>query len=200
MLLLAGDLTRHGTPAEARVVAAEVAGLAVPVVAVLGNHDYQSDRQEEVTRELKAAGVHVLEGDGVALRLAGTTVGVAGTKGFCGGFSGRSGSEFGEPEMKAGVGNGVQLAQDRVPGPAFGVLEQGEQQGHRAHGVTSEVLPFGRQVEEVNRPPGERRTCGVAGRGICDACRFGLLPAGSRRGRRPCGSPGWRQQCLPTHS
>lgn len=101
VLLLAGDLTRHGTPAEARVVAAEVAGLPVPVVAVLGNHDYQSDQQEAVSHELRAAGVHVLEGEGVALDLAGTKVGVAGTKGFCGGFAGGSGSEFGEPEMKA---------------------------------------------------------------------------------------------------
>ncbi|WP_329376588.1 metallophosphoesterase [Streptomyces sp. NBC_01351] len=101
VLLLAGDLTRHGTPAEARVVAAEVAGLPVPVVAVLGNHDYQSDQQEAVTRELRAAGVHVLEGDGIALDLGATKVGVAGTKGFCGGFAGGSGSEFGEPEMKA---------------------------------------------------------------------------------------------------
>ncbi|MGW1767728.1 metallophosphoesterase family protein [Streptomyces sp. NPDC002073] len=103
VLLLAGDLTRHGTPQEARVVAAEVADLPVPVVAVLGNHDYQSDQEEAVTRELRAAGVHVLEGEGVLLDLGadGIPVGVAGTKGFCGGFAGRSGSEFGEPEMKA---------------------------------------------------------------------------------------------------
>lgn len=101
LLLLAGDLTRHGTAQEARVVAGEVAALAVPVVAVLGNHDYQSDQQAAVTQELTDAGVHVLEGDGVVLDLGGTRVGVAGTKGFGGGFAGRSGSEFGEPEMKA---------------------------------------------------------------------------------------------------
>ncbi|MET9604835.1 metallophosphoesterase [Streptomyces sp. NPDC006512] len=101
LLLLAGDLTRHGTREEARVVAGEVAGLAVPVVAVLGNHDYQSDQEEAVAAELTAAGVHVLEGTSVVLDIDGTRVGVAGTKGFCGGFAGRSGSEFGEPEMKA---------------------------------------------------------------------------------------------------
>ncbi len=101
LLLLAGDLTRHGTPQEARVVAAEVADLPVPVVAVLGNHDYQSNQERAVVQELRAAGVHVLEGDGTLLDLGGTRVGVAGTKGFCGGFAGRSGSEFGEPEMKA---------------------------------------------------------------------------------------------------
>ncbi|MGW0748730.1 metallophosphoesterase family protein [Streptomyces sp. NPDC002587] len=103
VLLLAGDLTRHGTREEARVVAAEVAGLPVPVVAVLGNHDYQSDQEDAVAQELRAVGVHVLEGDGVVLDLGGSTVGVAGTKGFGGGFAGRSGSEFGEPEMKAFV-------------------------------------------------------------------------------------------------
>lgn len=101
LLLLAGDLTRHGTPDEARVVAGEASGLPVPVVAVLGNHDYQSDRQEAVADELRAAGLYVLEGDGVLLDLGGTPVGIAGTKGFCGGFAGRSGSEFGEPEMKS---------------------------------------------------------------------------------------------------
>ncbi|MFG2875463.1 metallophosphoesterase [Streptomyces sp. NPDC048337] len=56
LLLLADGLTRHGTREEARVVAAEVAGLPVPVVAVLGNHDYQSDQERAVTEELRAAG------------------------------------------------------------------------------------------------------------------------------------------------
>ncbi|MFJ8693273.1 metallophosphoesterase family protein [Streptomyces roseolilacinus] len=103
LLLLAGDLTRHGTVEEARVVAREVAGLPVPVVAVLGNHDYQSDLQDEVTAVLEEVGVTVLEGRGTVLRVNGTRVGVAGTKGFGGGFAGRSGGEFGEPEMKAFV-------------------------------------------------------------------------------------------------
>ncbi|MFD9335056.1 metallophosphoesterase [Streptomyces sp. NPDC060028] len=101
LLLLAGDLTRHGTEEEARVVAGEVAGLPVPVIAVLGNHDYQSDRQEAVTRVLSEADVTVLEGDCVQFDVDGVTVGVAGTKGFGGGFAGRCASEFGEPEMKA---------------------------------------------------------------------------------------------------
>ncbi|WP_330261169.1 metallophosphoesterase family protein [Streptomyces sp. NBC_00539] len=103
LLLLAGDLTRHGTAEEARVVAHEVAGLPVPVAAVLGNHDYQSDQEAAVAEELARVGVHVLEGDGVVLDIAGTKVGVAGTKGFCGGFAGRCASDFGEPEMKSFV-------------------------------------------------------------------------------------------------
>ncbi|MGX1886670.1 metallophosphoesterase family protein [Streptomyces sp. NPDC055287] len=100
VLLLAGDLTRHGTAEEARVVAQEVTGLGVPVVAVLGNHDYHSDQQAEVTAVLGEAGVSVLEGRGTVLDIGGVRVGVAGTKGFGGGFAGRSGGEFGEPEMK----------------------------------------------------------------------------------------------------
>ncbi|MCG6494232.1 metallophosphoesterase [Kitasatospora sp. A2-31] len=103
LLLLAGDLTRHGTPEEAAVVGEEVRGLSVPVIAVLGNHDYDAGRPEEVARILSAHGVRVLEGTSTTVRADGLLVGVAGTKGFGGGFAGRSGGEFGEPEMKAFV-------------------------------------------------------------------------------------------------
>ncbi|MEU5085373.1 metallophosphoesterase [Streptomyces sp. NPDC021356] len=100
LLLLAGDLTRHGTLEEARVVADEIKGLAVPVVAVLGNHDHHDDRPEEVAAVLEDAGAEVLEGRGVVVECGGARVGVAGTKGFGGGFLGRSAGEFGEPLMK----------------------------------------------------------------------------------------------------
>jgi Icc-related predicted phosphoesterase len=100
LLLLAGDLTRHGTPDEARVVAQEVRDLPVPVVAVLGNHDHHDEQPEKVTEILQEAGVTVLEGEGTVVECGGTRVGVAGTKGFCGGFVGRSAGEFGEPLMK----------------------------------------------------------------------------------------------------
>ncbi|MFF7178531.1 metallophosphoesterase [Streptomyces sp. NPDC008121] len=103
VLLLAGDLTCHGTVEEAEVVAGEVAGIEVPVVAVLGNHDYHSDQEEGVTETLRAAGVTVLEGSAAVLEIGGHRIGVAGTKGFCGGFAGRSAGEFGEPEMKSFV-------------------------------------------------------------------------------------------------
>jgi Icc-related predicted phosphoesterase len=100
LLLLAGDLTRHGTPEEARVVAQEVRGLAVPVLAVLGNHDHHDEQPGKVTAILQEAGVTVLEGEGAVVECDGTRVGVAGTKGFGGGFVGRSAGEFGEPLMK----------------------------------------------------------------------------------------------------
>jgi Icc-related predicted phosphoesterase len=101
VLLLAGDLTRHGIEPEGRAVADEVRDLPVPVVAVLGNHDYHSDQQDVLTAQLEDAGVHVLEGTSVVLDVDGRRVGIAGAKGFGGGFPGKHASEFGEPEMKA---------------------------------------------------------------------------------------------------
>jgi Icc-related predicted phosphoesterase len=111
VLLLAGDLTQHGTVPEAEVVVEEFRDLAVPVIAVLGNHDYQCDSPGDITRMLRDAGITVLEGSGVVLGLPGGRLGVGGGKGFGGGFRGRSGSEFGEPEMKAFVRHSRELAE-----------------------------------------------------------------------------------------
>jgi Icc-related predicted phosphoesterase len=101
LLLLAGDLTRCGDPVEAEVLARELAGVQVPMAAVLGNHDCHAERDDEVVAALERAGVHVLDGSASVFEVDGVSVGVAGTKGFGGGFPGASGSEFGEPEMKA---------------------------------------------------------------------------------------------------
>lgn len=103
MLLLAGDLTRRGEVTEARVLAEELRGLSLPVVAVLGNHDFHLDADREVRAVLEDAGVCVLEGESVTLEIDGQQVGIAGVKGFGGGFAGASATEFGEPEMKAFV-------------------------------------------------------------------------------------------------
>jgi Icc-related predicted phosphoesterase len=101
LLLLAGDLTRHGGVDEAEILAGELDGLGVPVVAVLGNHDYHCDQEDLITRVLTDAGVRVLEGDATVVDTPGGPVGIAGTKGFGGGFAGACGSDYGEPEMKA---------------------------------------------------------------------------------------------------
>ncbi len=103
LFLLAGDLTRHGDPEEAEVLVGELDGLGVPVVTVLGNHDYHCDREEQIRKVLEAAGIRVLEGEGTVVDVGGRRVGVAGCKGFGGGFAGACASEFGEPEMKAFV-------------------------------------------------------------------------------------------------
>ncbi|WP_306212273.1 metallophosphoesterase family protein [Actinoplanes sp. RD1] len=111
VLLVAGDLTRHGTVDEAKCMAREFGGLGVPVVVVLGNHDHQSDQQAEVSRVLTDSGMTVLEGEGTVLELHGHRLGVAGVKGFGGGFAGACASKFGEREMKDFVGTTEAVAE-----------------------------------------------------------------------------------------
>lgn len=101
LLLLAGDLTRMGTAGEARVLADELAVVQVPVLAVLGNHDFHSGEEKRVSAVLRDAGVTMLECTSHVLDVKGIRLGVAGCKGFGGGFLGACATEFGEPEMKA---------------------------------------------------------------------------------------------------
>lgn len=103
MLLVGGDLTRHGLADEAAVFADEVRGIDVPVVVVLGNHDYHSNEEPRVRTVMEEAGAVVLEGDATTIEVNGERVGIAGTKGFGGGFVGACASDFGEPEMKGFV-------------------------------------------------------------------------------------------------
>jgi Icc-related predicted phosphoesterase len=103
LLLLGGDLTCFGTVPEAEVLAEELDGFPLPTLAVLGNHDFHADAAPAIAATMGRAGVQVLEGSAATVDVGGVTVGVAGLKGFGGGFAGASGSEFGEPEMKAFV-------------------------------------------------------------------------------------------------
>ncbi|SDQ34255.1 metallophosphoesterase family protein [Thermostaphylospora chromogena] len=111
VLLLAGDLTRHGTIAEAEVVVEEFCDLPVPVVAVLGNHDYHSDLEEKISQMLADAGITVLDDTSTVIECHGETIGVVGGKGFGGGFAGKSASEFGEPEIKAFIRHTREIAE-----------------------------------------------------------------------------------------
>ncbi len=104
VLVLTGDLTRHGLAAEMRVVVGELQDVKVPVVAVLGNHDYEAGEQEVLAEILRARGVHVLQGDTFVLN---EHVGFAGVKGFMGGFGRGTLTAFGEPETKAFVASAL---------------------------------------------------------------------------------------------
>ena len=95
------------------MLADELADVDVPMFAVLGNHDYHSAQEHAVTKVMEAAGVQVLEGDGVVVDVGGCRLGIAGTKGFGGGFAGACGSEFGEPVMKSFIAYTRHLA-DRL--------------------------------------------------------------------------------------
>jgi Icc-related predicted phosphoesterase len=101
LLLVAGDLTRIGSLEEGAAAASALELVSIPIFAVLGNHDYHGSCERELRRMLAARGVRVLEGTSATLEVRGTRVGIAGTKGFGGGFANACGSDFGEPEMKA---------------------------------------------------------------------------------------------------
>lgn len=100
VLLLAGDLTNLGNARQAEVLARELEAAQVPVVAVLGNHDYHAGEADRVRGVLEKSGVIVLEGETTTLRIHSKTLGIAGTKGFGGGFAGACGHAFGERVMK----------------------------------------------------------------------------------------------------
>ncbi|HEX8233937.1 MAG TPA: metallophosphoesterase [Caulobacteraceae bacterium] len=108
VLCLAGDLTNFGKTREAEILAEDLQACTIPVVGVLGNHDYECGQPEEVIRILSQAGVKVLHGEAYEVR----GVGFAGAKGFVGGFGRYMLSPFGEPEIKSFVQEAVKDANE----------------------------------------------------------------------------------------
>jgi Icc-related predicted phosphoesterase len=107
VLVLCGDFTDYGLPDEARILARELTtSVKIPIVAVLGNHDYESDKQDEVRQILSDAGVNVLDGEVVEIH----GVGFAGVKGFAGGFGRGALGPWGEQAIKRFVQEAVDEA------------------------------------------------------------------------------------------
>jgi Icc-related predicted phosphoesterase len=104
ILILCGDLTDYGLPEEAAELARElVGGIKIPIVAVLGNHDYESGAAPEITRLLSEAGVRILDGETVEV----LGIGFAGVKGFAGGFGRGALGPWGEEGVKRFVQEAV---------------------------------------------------------------------------------------------
>jgi Icc-related predicted phosphoesterase len=106
VLLLCGDLTDYGLSEEVHVLAKELSGVRIPMLAVLGNHDYEAGRAEEVTACLREVGVNVLTGDTAEV----CGVGFVGTKGFAGGFGSYTLGHWGEPSIKSFVQDAIDEA------------------------------------------------------------------------------------------
>jgi Icc-related predicted phosphoesterase len=106
VLVIAGDLTNFGQPEEAEPLVSALLRLRVPVIVVLGNHDFESGREAEIARMMSREGIKVL--DGSAYERDG--VGFAGTKGFVGGFGRGLLTAFGEAEIKTFVRVGIDEA------------------------------------------------------------------------------------------
>ena len=100
LILLAGDLTLHGEPQELAALVDAVRDLETPIVAVLGNHDWHGNRCDELTAELNEAGIRVLDKSSAVFEVGETSVGVAGVKGFVGGFPDSALADFGEPSLR----------------------------------------------------------------------------------------------------
>ncbi len=176
LLLLAGDLTRWGKPEEVQVLADELRGVPIPMIAVLGNHDYHCGHEVEVRHVLEGAGVRVLEGEGTTVEIDGVRVGIAGTKGFGGGFRGAHGSDFGEPEMKAFVGH-TKMLSDHLAQAVDNAGADLVVHGHAHHGSEKGRTPAGIPVRNVAQPlirhayniytlDGHREVLAAAARGI----------------------------------
>jgi Icc-related predicted phosphoesterase len=107
VLLLCGDLTDYGTVEEAKILAKEItSSLRIPVIGVLGNHDFESGKQDEIVKIMTDAGVTMLDGDSHEIH----GVGFAGVKGFGGGFGRRSLGAWGEEVLKKFVHETIEEA------------------------------------------------------------------------------------------
>jgi len=144
ILVLAGDLTNYGTTQEMEPLLNVVVRSRVPTVAVLGNHDYESNKQGELLRMMESAGVKVL--DGTAYER--DSVGFAGTKGFVGGFGRGVLTAFGEPEIKvfvqASIDEALKLerAMSQLRTPKRVVVLHYSPIAATVQGEAAEIFPF----------------------------------------------------------
>ena len=181
VLALCGDLTDRGLADEARILARELQAVKIPKVAVLGNHDYESDAAGEVISILAEAHVTVL--DGTAVEIAG--IGFAGAKGFAGGFGERALQAWGEGATKIFVREAVDetlklesaLARLRTPGRV--VLLHYSPVVDTVDGEPREIYPFlgsSRLEEPVNRYAASVVFHGHAHRGQPEGKTAGGIP------------------------
>jgi Icc-related predicted phosphoesterase len=181
VLLLCGDLTDYGTAEEAHVLADELGAATIPVVAVLGNHDYESGAQQAVRDILTHAGVRVLDGE--ACEIDG--VGIAGVKGFAGGFGRGSLGAWGESAIKLFVQEALHeamklesaLAKLRTP-RRIAILHYSPIAG-TVEGEPVEIYPFlgsSRLEEPLLRYPVDAVFHGHAHRGALEAKTINGMP------------------------
>lgn len=158
VLLLVGDLTDYGRPEEGRLLAKLLKGLTLPMLAVLGNHDFESGAQKELVEVLGDAGLKVLDGDSCEIH----GIGFVGVKGFAGGFGARALQPWGEEVIKRWVHEAVEeslkleSALARLCTPDKIVLLHYAPIRDTVEGEPAEIMPFlgsSRLEEPLNRYP-----------------------------------------------
>lgn len=181
VIVLCGDLTDTGTPREAELLAEHLRACPVPVVGVLGNHDYESGRVDEVKHILCQAGLRLLDGSSVEI----DGVGFVGVKGFPGGFGKRMLGSFGEPAIKTFVSEAIAEAMQ---------LENAMRGVRSAKSLV--VLHYAPIAETVEGEPpeiypflGSSRLAETIDRFTVDAIVHGHAHRGRYQGRTPGGAP-----------
>lgn len=183
--LLAGDLTQTGHPEEMRVLADDLKKCPVPIIAVLGNHDYHVDQVTQNVQILNDAGVTVLEGNSIILNIKNQRVGIAGAKGFGGGFVGACGSDFGEPEMKTFMRHSKNHA--RILENAIKEMEADYKIALLHYSPTAQTL-LG-EKKEIYPFLGCYYLAEAVDYGKADICFHGHAHAGIEKGETPGGCP-----------
>ena len=188
VLILAGDLTLYGQPDEARILAEEVRGIRIPMIGVLGNHDFEQEQEWVIVRILEEAGVVMLDGSATTLDIRGRRVGFAGVKGFCGGFGDHLVAPFGELPLKAFVRVGQQEAEkldaalrrirDDAVDYVVAIVHYAPIR-ETVIGESPELFPF----------LGNSSLCDPIDRHEADVCFHGHAHYGSPVGRTPGGIP-----------
>jgi Icc-related predicted phosphoesterase len=183
VLVLPGDLTDRGLPEEAEALAREIhSAVNVPVIAVLGNHDFESGAQQEVKRILSESGIKMLDGEAVEVH----GIGFAGIKGFCGGFGKRALGPWGEDIIKKFVHEAVEealklesaLARMRSLARRVAILHYSPIQA-TVEGEPCEIFPFlgsSRLEEPLTRYPVDVVVHGHAHRGAHSGRTAGGVP------------------------
>ena len=181
VLVLCGDLTDMGKPKEAEILAEQLRACSLPMVGVLGNHDFESGEPEKVADILKSAGVHLLDGQSYEV----DGVGFVGVKGFIGGFGKRMLSSFGESAIKTLVAESQNEAMR---------LENAMRTVKSKRAVV--VLHYAPIVETVEGEPpeifpflGSSRLAETIDRFTVNAVVHGHAHRGKYEGRTPGGAP-----------
>lgn len=181
VLLLAGDLTDYGLPDEARVLARALSSVRLPIAAVLGNHDMESGREVDVQQILTEVGVTMLDGDATELK----GIGIAGVKGFGGGFGPRTLGSWGEPAVKQFVHEALsealklETALARLRTPHLIALLHYTPVQQTAEGEPPEIFPFlgsSRLEEPISRFPVSFVVHGHAHRGRLEGVTKANVP------------------------
>jgi Icc-related predicted phosphoesterase len=193
VLVLAGDLTNYGLPAEMEPLLNAIIRIRVPTVAVLGNHDYESGLEQELMRMMTAEGIKVL--DGSAYERDG--VGFAGTKGFVGGFGRGALTAFGEPEVKTFVRASIDEALKLERGlsqlctPKRVVVLHYSPISETANGEAREIFPFlgsSRLAEVIDRHGADLVVHGHAHHGTLGGKTNGRSARAQRRDNSAAGT------------